>query len=145
MITKQDLETLERLYTPVGKIFLEHLRVDHGYKKYNPIAIHQQQAERIRDLADAIDEATGELTTPRSSSSLCAINQQQGKRIRELNADIEKLTKLLQGNEQREKRIQVLLTANILLKDEIRELTSELACLKTDYVEALNLLHPKGT
>ena len=31
MITKQDLEVLERLYTPLSKILLEHLREDHGY------------------------------------------------------------------------------------------------------------------
>ncbi len=69
MITQQDLELLERLYTPLAKILLEHLRIDHGYtpgKKDSLLDINKQQADRIRDLTDLVDELTIELKSLKS-------------------------------------------------------------------------------
>jgi len=69
MITKQDLETLQRLYTPLSKILLEHLREDHGYGIVPLESIrvaNRQQANRIRDLMDALDETTKEFNALKS-------------------------------------------------------------------------------
>ena len=79
MITQKNLETLERLYTPLSKILLEHLRVDHEYipvSKFQLNAINQQQANRIRDLTDALDDTTKEFLSLKADyKELQEINQ----------------------------------------------------------------------
>ncbi|KKM88747.1 hypothetical protein LCGC14_1255550 [marine sediment metagenome] len=65
MITEQDLALLERLHTPLSKIFLEHLREDHGYLilEKNPLVDRcNQQAQEIQELKDEVNELTSELT-----------------------------------------------------------------------------------
>ncbi len=68
MITQQDFETLERLYTPLAKILNEHLRCDHGYAKKGKRFItldaeNRQQARRIRKLKNELDELTEEFNS----------------------------------------------------------------------------------
>ena len=71
MITQQDLETLERLYTPLSKILREHLRIDHGYSSLgNRFAVlsnvNKQQAKRIRELMNEVDETIKEFNSLKS-------------------------------------------------------------------------------
>ena len=54
MITEQDLELLERLYTPLAKILLKHLREDHGYNS---------TGDRFATLSKENDELCGELAS----------------------------------------------------------------------------------
>ncbi len=81
MITKQDFETLERLYTPLGKILLKHLREDHG--RGSPIVLHQEQAKKIQDLQDEVDETIREFNSLESDyTELAKLNQRLELRLR---------------------------------------------------------------
>ncbi len=67
MITPEDLETLERLYTPIGKILHEHLRSDHGYEDSRTekiFVITEKGYAVVNDLLrDEIKELTSELAS----------------------------------------------------------------------------------
>ena len=79
MITKKDLKLLERLYTPLAKILLEHLRVDHEYavaSEDSIRAVNRLQAEEIRILRGELDELTEEFNSLRNDyMELQGINQ----------------------------------------------------------------------
>ena len=143
MITKQDLETLERLYTPLAKILLEHLREDHGYKGYNPLIIHQDQENRIRDLLTANcllqDEVNHRIKLVHESEQRnkgqMEIIQQQAKGIRELRNELTSLKSaslLCDGNQQQANRIRDL-------TDILDELTGEYKSMKADYKALLKI------
>ncbi len=132
MITKQDLETLERLYTPLAKILLEHLRDDHGYT-----GILRGEDPRIRDLLtgnyllqDEVNHRTKLVhESEQRNKGQVEIIQQQAKGIRELRNELTSLKSanpFYDVNQQQANRIRDLI-------DALDETTKEFVALKYDY------------
>ncbi|KKM86288.1 hypothetical protein LCGC14_1280590 [marine sediment metagenome] len=138
MITKQDLETLERLYTPLAKILLEHLRDDHDYT-----GILRGEDPRIRDLLtgncllrDEVNHRTKLVhESEQRNKGQVEIIQQQAKGIRELRNELTSLKSaslLCDGNQQQANRIRDL-------TDILDELTGEYKSMKADYKALLKI------
>ncbi len=78
MITKQDLVTLKRLYTPLSKILLKHFHEDHGCSESGEIrfATLDEENRKLRKKLDRLQ----------SANPFTTYNQKQEKEIRALLA-----------------------------------------------------------